>query len=140
MAALTQTAANVGLTDTAGADIEVVQGGEAITQGMPVYQQTANLKYFKADANASQAAAAASAIALTACDADESYFVIAKTGTEVDLGATLTVGETYIVGAVAGEINPIGDAATGWYPCILGIARTASAIPLDINASSVAKP
>ena len=140
MADLTQTAANVALTDTAGADTEVVQAGEAITQGMPVYQQTANSKWFQCDADLSQAAAAAQGIALTPAGADEDYFVVAKDGSELDVGATLTVGESYYVSDTKGGIKPAADLTTGDFPCLLGIARTASALPLNIVPSSVAKP
>ena len=49
MAALSQTPANV----TLGSDaiVSTVVGGEAITQGMPVYRDSTTLKYLRADAN-----------------------------------------------------------------------------------------
>lgn len=139
MANLSQTPANVKIMAASAARVRVVQGGEAITQGMPVYQAGGDNKWYQADANASAAAAAATAIALTPCGID-GYFVIAETGTTVDLGATLTVGTTYVVSATKGAIAPIADLTTGDYTTILGTATAAGSLPLNISSSGVAKP
>lgn len=137
MANLTQTAANVGHSGS-GVQTRTVQAGESITQGMPVYLKSSDSKYWKADANASSDTAAAVGIALTPADAD-GYFTMATSG-PVDLGATLTVGETYVVSATAGAIAPIGDLTTGDYPTHLGVATAADKLVLNIYASGVAKP
>ena len=129
MADLTQTAANVGLK-TAATTL-TVQAGEAITQGMPVY--LSNSKYYKAD-NGAVATAAVAGIAMTGGAADD-YITIATAG-NVDLGATLTVGEIYILSA-AGAISPVGDAATSDVITILGVASAADTLILSVNASGV---
>ncbi len=137
MADLTVTAANVAI---AGEDARIrkVQAGEAVTQGQPCYLKSSDGKYYKADADLSADASAAAGIVITPASAD-GYFVIAESG-PVNVGATLTVGETYAVSATAGGIAPIGDLVTGDYPTILGTATTASKLVLSINASGVAKP
>ena len=137
MADLSITAANVGLTDTVGAVTQNVQVGEAVTQGQPGYLHT-DSKYYQTDADAGAPNAAATGIFLTPAAADE-YAVFLTSG-PVDLGATLTVGETYIVSGTKGGIAPIGDAASGWFKTTLGNAITASRLDVDIDASGVAVP
>ncbi len=139
MANLTITAANVGIASSSR--VRAVVTGEAITHAQPVYLNAADGKYYKADANASVTAAAASAISVTSASAADQYIVIVEADdTLVNLGSTLTVGETYVVSATAGAICPIGDLTTGSYPCILGVATTTALLKLRIFASGVAKP
>lgn len=137
MANLSITAANVGLGNAAR--VRTVQVGEAVTHAQPLYLGTDN-KYYKADANLSLAASKAVAVSLSSASTD-GYVVIVETEESlVNLGATLTVGETYVVSATAGAICPIGDLTTGAYPCILGIATTTALLKLNIFSSGVAKP
>lgn len=136
MADLTQTAANVGLTDTAGAVIKKVTFGETIAQGMPVYKATADSEYYKADADA-EATASCDGIALTAGGNGEEGVII-ESG-PVDVGATLTVGATYVVSTTAGAIAPIADLGTGDYVTILGVASAADTLLLNIDVTGVAK-
>lgn len=121
MANLTQTPANVGIGDQRSR-LDPVIAGEAITQGMPVYESAG--KWYQADANV-LSASQATAIAMSAAAADNDPLIVAK-GAEclISPGATLTVGETYVVSRTKGAICPIGDLTTGDYPCILGIATT----------------
>ena len=137
MADLSQTAANVGLTNDAGSQIDASKVyGEAVTQGNAVYLKTSDNKYWKADADAA-ATASADGIALTPGAADE-YGVVCTEG-YVDLGATLTVGETYVVSTTAGGIAPIADLGSGDYTTILGVATAADTLELNIYVSGVAK-
>jgi hypothetical protein len=122
MANLTQTAANVGVGASSGR-VRIVQAGEAITQGMPVYESTS--KWYQADANV-QSASQATAIALTSASTDGWIVIVETVNAYVNLGATLVVGETYVVSRTKGAICPIGDLVAGDYPCILGTATTAS--------------
>jgi hypothetical protein len=139
MANLSQTAASVSLTNAGGARVEQGVAGEAITQGQPVYLLSTDSKHYQCDADLTAVEAACVGIALTPAATDE-YFLIAKTGSTIDLGATLTVGQTYVVSATKGAVAPIGDLTTGAYPTILGVATTAGKLPLDILASGVVKP
>ncbi len=140
MADLVQTPANV----RCGSNVQInlVTASEAITQGMPVYQNALTSKYAQADSDA-EATAAASAIALTPASADNDSFVIAYTQGEngnIDLGATLTVGETYVVSTNTGKIAPIGDLTSGDYVTSLGVASATNNLLLNINVTGVAKP
>lgn len=135
MADITVTAANVGVKGPA--QLEVVQVGEAVTQGQPLYKLASDQKYYKADANASAASAAAKGIAMTAASTD-GYAILARSGS-INLGATLTVGETYFVSATAGGIAPAADVTTGWYPRQLGQAVSASELTLAPSGGTVAR-
>lgn len=140
MADLTQTPANISIG--ANVQVQIVTAGEAITQGMPIYQNELTSKYYKADSDA-ESTAAANAIALTPAAADGDLFVRAYTQGEngnIDLGATLTIGETYVVSTNTGKIAPIGDLTTGDYVTYLGVASAADNLLLNINATGVAKP
>ena len=137
MAAISQTPANVAIAG-AGAQVKVVQVGEAVTQGQPGYFNTDG-KYYQADANASATTAKAIGIFLTPASTD-GYAVFAEgAGRTINLGATLTVGETYVVSATKGAICPIADLTTGDYPCIIGTAISTSAIITSFYFSGVAK-
>ena len=136
MADLTITAANVGLKSQS-VSVQVVQFGEAVTQGQPLYRDTNDNKYNLCDSDA-EASAKCAGIAMTSGATDE-YGIIAKTG-PIDVGATLTVGETYVVSTNAGGIAPIGDLTTGDYVTHLGVASAAATLELDIEVTGVVKP
>lgn len=136
MADLSQTAANVALGED-NRNIRVVQVGEAVTQGMPGYRLTSDSKWYQGQADTS-AHADAKCIYLTPAAIDG--YAVAVTGGLVNLGATLTVGENYVVSANKGKIAPASDLITGNYVTSLGIAETTALLDLKPNASGVAKP
>jgi hypothetical protein len=137
MADLSITAANVALAGSS-ALTRRVQVGEAVAQGQPGYYVGSENKYYQTDADDSATKADAKCIFLTPAAAD-GYAVICESG-EVNLGATLTVGTTYVVSATKGGIAPIGDLTTDDYVTILGIATSASTLQLDIQAGGVQIP
>ena len=140
MADLTITAANVALSgSTAGTGPTVKQVGEAVTQGQPCYLNTSDGLYYKADSNASATTAEATVIAMTPASSS-GYAIFAGPGMIVNLGATLTVGTTYVVSATAGGICPIADLTTGDYTCIIGTAETASKLTLQLLFTNAVKP
>ncbi len=138
MADISQTAGSVGLTDESSAvTVQTVQAGEALTQGQPVYLSGG--KYYKADADAGAVNAAAVGIVMTPA-ATNVYFLMTITGATIDLGATLTVGETYVVSGTAGAIAPIADLATGDWVTIVGTATAADTIVLTMDATGAQVP
>lgn len=141
MADLTQTAANVAVGDLTG--VQLVTAGEAITQGMPVYRKSLDGYYYQTDADAADTADVAG-IAVTPAGASADKFVLATNrsrGTaDVNLGATLTQGETYVVSSNKGKIAPISDLTTGDYVSYIGVASSTSILKLKTNATGVAKP
>jgi hypothetical protein len=129
MADISQTAANVGIGSST-TPTEVVTYGETITQGQPLYKSTTDSKWYRCDNNDGIAKAVVGGIALTP-GVNNSFGLIAKPSSSpgkslVNLGATLTVGETYIVSANVGGIAPIADIASTRYVTILGVATTAA--------------
>lgn len=137
MADLVQTAANVGVNDLSTV-IAPVQVGEAVTQGQPGYLNTTDGKYYACDATSgtgSAAEAEAAGIFLTPAALD-GVAAFAFTPGNVDLGAVLTVGETYVLsGLTAKAIGPLSDIGSGDWVTILGVATAADNLAMDIKAS-----
>lgn len=136
MANITQTAANVAAGSSA-TRVQLVQAGEAITQGMPVYLASDG-KYYQTDANDTAVKAQAKGIAVSPA-ATDGYFLMAVDGL-INLGATLAVGQIYCVSATKGAIAPYGDLTTNDFVTILGIATTTALMDINIVISGVQKP
>jgi hypothetical protein len=134
MADLTITAANVKLKNTGPYSAGVA--GESIAQGEPVY--IASSLAYRTDNNDGASKAVAVGIALMPAATGQT-FLYAKNGAEIDVGATLTTAETYIVSANVGKIAPIADLATTNYLTILGVAKSSSTLLVNIVASGVQK-
>ena len=126
------------------ADVEIVGAvtlqtrlaGEAVTRGQAVYLKSSDQKFWLAD-SLTAAEAAAVGIALTSGSADQ-YIVVVTAG-PIDLGATLTVGESYCVSSAAkGGVAPYADVTSGEYRTILGTADAANSLPVNVNATGVA--
>lgn len=135
MADLSITAVNVKLKSSGR--VTVQQGGEGLTQGDTVYLATTN-KWLRCDANDGVAKAACGGIVLTPC-ATDGFFAMAQPGCDIDVGATLTVGETYVVSVNVGKIAPIGDLASTSFVTQLGVAATTSTLRFNPNVSGVQK-
>jgi len=133
LADLSITAANVKLM-SANARVIVCQAGEAITQGQPLYESGG--KWFRCDANDGVAKAACQRLALTAASTD-GYIVAALPGSVIDVGATLVVGQTYVVSVNVGGIAPISDLATASWVTPIGIATAATSLAFDPKPSGV---
>ncbi len=134
MAAITIAAS--ALTLSAGCTTITGTSGEAISVGMPVYLKAADGLYYKCDSNLSLAAATCVGLCVGTVLISSTLTVV--TAGSVNLGATLTVGGVYVVGAtVAGDIDLVADLATGWYVSILGVASTAALLDLHIVNSGV---
>lgn len=134
MADLTQTPGNVKLV--AGTAALVGTAGESLTQGQPAYE--ASGKWFRCDANDTAVKANCRVIVLTPAALDEQV-VLARAGSEVNLGATLAVGTVYAVSANVGAIAPVADLTTGDYVTILGVAKSTSVLAFDPLVSGVQK-
>jgi len=136
MADLVITAANVKLKGK-GITPLIVQVGEVVTSGQGLYRKTSDSKYYKADNNVDAATALAEGVALSGASAD-GYVMMIRSG-PMDVGATLTKSETYIVSTTAGGIAPVADIASGNYLTYLGYASTTSTLEVDVNATGVTK-
>lgn len=134
MADLVITAANV----LAGASASILNGiaGEAIAAGKAVYQASTTKKWMLADSNsATPEARKATAIALNGAALNQPVAV--QQGGDITLGAVLTAGTAYYLSDTPGGICPIADVGSGEYVCLLGLAKSASVLGLDIQFPGV---
>jgi hypothetical protein len=125
------TAANV----KPGTGFQKVTGvaGEAITAGQSVFLDnvtgsTTNGKYLKSDAN-DGTRNKFDGIAMNSPGSGQALVV--ANGGEIDIGATLTTGEIYVVSATPGGVAPVGDKVTGWRVIIAGYALAAARFKIN---------
>lgn len=135
MADLTITPANVVI----GAGAKVNRSGRAgttVTAGQQVYLDPSTQKYLLADNNSATAAARVpSGTALNGAALNQPLAVL-EDG-DVTIGATLVPGTAYYLSDTPGGICPFADLAAGEFPCVIGIAKSASVLRVKINASGV---
>lgn len=141
MADISQTAANVAI-GAQTTPTRIVQYGESVTQGMPLYKATTG-KWYQCDANDTSAKAVCEAIALTPGGADAYGLVALPSATPgaslVNLGATLAVGTMYAVSATKGAIAPVADITSTQYVTAIGIATTTALLDFQTIISNTAK-
>ena len=125
------------VTVTGNTTVSRVQAGETIGQGSAVYLKAADSKYYNCEVSTGAAEANCTGIAVTNGVTD-GYFIMATTGSYVP-GATLVLGETYVV-SDGGAISPIGDLTTGDYTTILFAATSTTEGLLILSTTGVAKP
>jgi len=134
MADLTITAANVVAVDDSANPIKKRTGisGVAITAGECIYEREDGdgvKRLYKAD-NAALDTALAKGIALDSAPGVNQPVVYAYDG-KIDLGATLTPGQVYMVSNTAGKICPSADiASVGEFITLLGMAVAANRLIL----------
>jgi hypothetical protein len=109
--------------------------GASIAQGQSIYIDTSGQLQL-ALKGVDAASAAAVGIALNAGEAGQP--IVYQSGGEVDVGATLVVGETYVVGAAAGGIAPVADVIATEFATILGIASAVGVLKIAVAQSGVA--
>jgi hypothetical protein len=115
------------------------KSGEALAQADPAYFDTSGkLKKCQSDGTAAEANCRAMILTpTTAADQDVVYMLA---GGDIDVGATLAVGETYIVSRTAGAIAPIGDLLSSDYSTVLGTATATNKLAFRPIVSGVEKP
>jgi hypothetical protein len=134
MANLSQTAANVRIRSAGPIGTGVC--GETLTAGQPAYESAG--KWYRAGAAGSAALANAQRIVIVGGTADTPC-ILAVPGCAVDLGATLAIGETYVVSATVGAIAPVADLVSTNRVTVLGIASTANSLTFRPVASGIQK-
>lgn len=134
MVDLTITAANVIASSNARLAYSVA--GETITQGAMVYKSSTTDRMMLADSNSATAAARTPVgIALNAASAGQPL-AVALSG-DVTIGATLTPGVAYYLSDTPGGICPVADVSAGEYPCVVGMATSASVLRIGIQSAGV---
>jgi hypothetical protein len=135
MADLTITAASV--VKGSGSEVDRGTAGATITAGQAVYEDAATGKYLLADDNSATAAARVpKGIALNGASNNQALAVLMAG--DITIGATLVPGTVYYLSDTPGGIGPAADLASGEYPCVVGIAKSATVLHVDIDASGVA--
>lgn len=135
MADLTITEANV--QHASGASLRQEIAGVAITAGQVVYKDSSDSKVKLADATDANKDEIYGIAANSAPGADQPITIQKQGG--INLGATLTVGEIYVL-STGGAIAPEADLASNDYVSVLGVATTASNLKMGIINSGIQVP
>lgn len=135
MADVSITPANV----VAGSNASVAHGtaGETIAAGkLVVFDETVK-KWKLSDSNSATAALRVpQGVALNGASLNQPL-AIQKAG-DITIGGTLTAGVAYYASDAAGGLCPVADVGSGEYSTIVGIAKSASVLAVNIQASGVA--
>lgn len=110
----------------------------ALTAGQTIYKDSSvpSAEVMRlADADLSLAASTVRGIALHACAAGQP--IAYQIDGTITIGATLAVGQVYVLSANAGGIAPVSDLTTNWRTSIIGVGQTASVLLLGISNSGV---
>lgn len=110
------------------------QVGEALQPGDGYYIKSDG-KVYKADNNVGDEEAELAGIAVTYAPAVDDY-VYGVEGGDLDIGATLVVGETYVVSSNGGKFFPIGDLLTGHRVTYAFYAKDASTAATEIRKAT----
>jgi hypothetical protein len=137
MADLSITAGNV--LKTSGSVTNGIAGA-TITAGQSVYLDTTTNKWKLAQCDGTAAEAGSGGIGVALNGASDGQPLQVLTAGPYNPGATVTVGQTYVVPRTAGNIAPISDLASTDRVTLLGVATTASELTLAPNVSGVVKP
>lgn len=107
--------------------VDVVFGvaGQAITAGMPVYLNSTDGFYYKAQADT---AAEATVVGVAMNDALAAGQPVKVSRGKITIGATVEVGQVYCLGTTAGEIVPFEDLVDTNRLTIIGWGDTASVL------------
>lgn len=121
---------------TTNTQVRRVTYGETIDAGEAVYYDTTDEEYKLADANNTEETAQAVGIAITpGVDGGEGY--IATGGSIILVGATVAVGQAYVVSQTSGGIDTEGTLTTNDYVTFLGIGESTTQIALNIQATGI---
>lgn len=134
MADLVITAASV----VAGSNAQTFEGtlGVAVTAGQGIVRDPTTRKYVLADSNhATAALRVAEGLALHGGAANQP--VKGQKAGDITIGAALTAGLAYYQSDTPGGICPIADVGSGETPVVLGMARSATVLALDIQSTGV---
>lgn len=119
-----------------GAILQQGTAGEALTAGQPVTLDPTTLKYVRADCDNATVALRRPA-GLCVVGANLNGPLVFQSGGEITLGTTLTPGQPVYVSATAGGIMPQADLTTGKTVQLLGLAKTAAILSMDLNSLGI---
>ena len=121
-----------------GATLRQRTSGDTLTQGQPIYLDTADsMKGKRTDADVA-ASAVCDGICLNAASSGQPVLVLVEGN--LTLNAVLTTGVGYYVSATAGSICLYSDLASGDYVQYIGTATSTTNLEVNIQPTVVAKP
>lgn len=106
--------------------------------GNSVYRKTSDGLYWNTDASAAATNTTGGVAVTTGVAGDPGAIV--PPGNDVNLGATLTVGEVYVASENAGKFKLHSALVSGEFVTVQGVAKTAALLRFDPIISGVAKP
>lgn len=124
-----------------GANAQLMYGdtaGEAITAGQAIYKDPTTNKMMKSDSD-SVTAAAKRADGIASVNAAANQPLVWQRKGDITMGAILTAGTAYFLSNTAGGICPDADVGAGENVCLLGVARSATVLALDIRDTGVSR-
>lgn len=125
------------VSKVAGSATDEGTAGATITAGQPLYRDGTDGGDLKpADADAESSSVCVGIALHAALDGQPIEYL---TNGPINIGATVTVGQVYVVSTTAGGIAPYSDLATGDYVTILGVGTTTGRIDVRLNNSRTAK-
>lgn len=133
---LSITAANVAASS--GAQYADGTAGATITAGQAVYLDASANTYKLADCDATASTAAIGGIALNGASSGQPIKI--QTAGTITIGATVTVGEIYVLSGTPGGIAPEGDLAQADRVVLVGVGVSSSQIALRLYNSGVQVP
>lgn len=137
MADLTLTATSV-VQSTNPIIITQYTFGETVTAGMPVYLNTSDSKWYKAQNDGTSAESGYGTkigVALNGGAANQSAAV--QVGGNITIGGTIAVGVFYYLSATAGGICPVADVGSAKYVTVIGYGATTSVMTLNPIATGL---
>jgi hypothetical protein len=128
------TAANV--VPGVGAQTQTGIAGETITAGQPLYIKASDANMlWRCDNDADVFTPVC--VGIAAVGGSRGQKILYYTTGSINLGATLVVGETYVVSGNVGMIAPVGDLSPADSLTYLGYATTTALITLNILPTGV---
>jgi hypothetical protein len=129
--------ADLSITSTAvlpGTDAVIERGlaNAAASAGDLAYYDSATGQYGKHDADSVTAAIRTLRGMFVDSPGAAGAACCVQTKGDVTVGAVLTQGKIYIGSATAGKVAPVADQASGMYANIIGIAKTASVLTINV--------
>ena len=109
-----------------------IQFGEAVVATDVLYRKASDSKYYKADADASQAEALVQGICLVG-GATDAYGIMVSSGLVIFTGVTLVIGDSYYSSDTGGKIRPLADIDVGDWIGLLGHALTTANLEVRIK-------
>lgn len=121
-------------------DPQIGTAGVTVTAGQTLYKDPADSNKLKlADCNAA-GPELADCVGIALNNASTGQPVNFLAAGDINPGAALVVGTTYILSATPGGIAPIADHASTWRLTYLGYATTTSNLRLMLKSTQITKP